>query len=92
MIKNYMEVMVAEILTDLLNNNKAYKDICKCEVCIDDMMAKALNNITPFYITSKKGKIYGEYFIKEKQNIAHLITEVVKAIDCVSKNPRHDVI
>jgi len=89
LIKNYMEVLVDQILTDLLMNNKDYSHVCRCESCRNDIKAKALNNIKPFYVTGKKGEIYGEYFIREFQNNTNIIMEVVKAIECVNSNKNH---
>lgn len=91
MIKNYMEDLVLQVLTDLLKNNSEYKNICKCDICRDDMMARTLNRLKPFYITTETGKFYGEYLAYESQNIANIITEVVKSIEVVSKNPRHNL-
>ena len=89
MVKNYMEDLVDQILMDILNNNEDYKDVCRCDSCISDIKAKALNNIKPFYITGKKGEIYGEYFIREFQNNTNIVMEVVKAIECIKNNKTH---
>ena len=48
MLKNYMEDVVEHFLLDVLNE---YDNICKCEQCINDIKAIALNNLKPlFYI------------------------------------------
>lgn len=90
MIKNYMEIMVKEVLTDILNNNDNYKDVCKCQMCFEDMMAKSLNNIKPFYITTDRGKKFGESYVKQANINAKVILEVMNSIECVSSNKRHD--
>ena len=90
MIRNYMEELVGKILVDLLKNNKDYADVCTCDYCIDDIMAKALNNIKPFYITGKKGEIYGEYYTRANHNNTKIIMEVVKAIEFIRDNKSHD--
>jgi competence protein ComFB len=56
---------------------------------MDDMMAKALNNLKPYYITTKKGEIFAEYSSLETQHQAEVITEVIKAIEFVTKNKKH---
>ena len=89
LIKNYMEELVDQILNKLLEENADYAHICRCEYCIDDIKAKALNNIKPFYVTGKIGEVYGEYFKLENQNNTNLIMEVVKAIECVNSNKNH---
>ena len=85
-----MEELVDQILTDLLNSNSDYLNVCRCESCIDDIKAKALNNIKPFYVTGKKGEVFGEYFIREFQNNTNIVMEVVKAVECVIANKNHD--
>lgn len=89
MVINYMEQIVKEYIDNALENEKSYKDICKCAQCIDDIMAKALNNLKPYYITTKKGEVFAEYSSLETQHHAEVISEVIKAIDFVSKKPMH---
>ena len=89
MIKNYMEVLIEQVLNDILDSNKDYADVCRCERCINDIKAKALNNIKPFYVTGKKGEIYGEYYIREFQNNTNIVMELAKAIECVNNNKNH---
>ncbi|HHZ01828.1 MAG TPA: late competence development ComFB family protein [Tissierellia bacterium] len=88
MIINYMEEVVSRYLQKALRSEE-YASICKCEACIDDIMAKALNNLKPFYITTKKGEVYAEYSSLENQHQAEVIAEVTKAIEFVSKKPNH---
>lgn len=89
MVVNYMEEVVKDYLKNILNSDPAYKDICKCELCIEDIMAKALNNLKPYYITTKKGEVFAEYSSMETQNHAEVISEVIKAIEFVSRKPMH---
>lgn len=89
MIVNYMEEIVRDYLMNILKTDPIYADICKCEHCIDDIMAKALNNLKPYYITTKKGEVFAEYSSLETQQHAEVILEVVKAIEFISKKPNH---
>jgi competence protein ComFB len=89
MIVNYMEEIVRDYLKNILKTDPMYTDICKCEHCLDDIMAKALNNLKPYYITTKKGEIFAEYSSLETQHHAEVILEVVKAIEFISKKPNH---
>jgi competence protein ComFB len=84
-----MEEIVRDYLKNILKTDPMYTDICKCEHCLDDIMAKALNNLKPYYITTKKGEIFAEYSSLETQHHAEVILEVVKAIEFVSKKPNH---
>lgn len=89
MVINYMEEIVKSYLNNVLDTDPAYKEICKCVQCIDDIMAKALNNLKPYYITTKKGEVFAEYSSMETQNHAEVISEVIKAIEFVSRKPMH---
>ncbi|MGD9568607.1 MAG: late competence development ComFB family protein [Sedimentibacter sp.] len=89
MIINYMEEIVKNYLNNILITDPLYSNICRCEQCIDDIMAKALNNLKPYYITTKKGEVYAEYSSLENQHHAEVITEVIKAIEFVSAHPIH---
>lgn len=88
MIINYMEKVVEEYLDKILSD-PIYDSVCKCEQCRDDIMAKALNKLQPFYITTKTGEVFAEYSKLEIQNQAELIKEVINAIQFVSAKPNH---
>ena len=90
MVINYVELCVKKFLDNVLATDPNYSNVCRCEQCIDDIMAKALNNIKPFYITTKTGEVYAEYSSLELQNNAEIIKEVIQAIDYVSTHKRHD--
>lgn len=89
MVVNYMEEIVKNFLNQTLKNDSTYADSCKCCQCFDDIMAVALNNIKPYYITTKKGEVYAEYSSLETQKKAEVISEVIKAIEFVSKHRNH---
>jgi len=86
MIKNYMEDYVAETLEYIFKYNRDCDEICKCEICRDDIMAMALNKLPAAYATTMRGKVYAEYHSKDFQYRSDIVTELLKAIDCVSKN------
>ncbi len=89
MVWNYMEEIVKNYLLSTLKTDTSYANICKCEQCIDDIMAKALNQLKPCYITTKKGEVYAEYSSLETQHQAEIIAEVIRAIEYVSVHPNH---
>lgn len=86
MVKNYNEVLVDQYLKELLDEDPKYKDVCRCEQCVDDMKAMALNRLKPFYVTGQRGEVYGEYRNQVLQNKTDLILEIVKAVEFVSKH------
>ncbi len=89
MVVNYMEIIVKNYLNNVFKTDSSYGTVCKCEQCMDDILAKSLNNLKPYYITTKKGEVYAEYACLEIQHQAEVISEVIKAIEFVSKHPNH---
>lgn len=83
-----MEEIVKNCLNGILYTS-AYDSVCKCEQCIDDIMAKALNNLKSYYITTKRGEVFAEYSSLETQHQAEVIKEVIKAIEFVTHHPNH---
>ncbi|MFA9423915.1 MAG: late competence development ComFB family protein [Sedimentibacter sp.] len=90
MVINYMEEIVKNYLDSILDTDPSYSNICRCSHCIDDIMAKSLNNLKPYYITTKKGEVFAEYSVLETQHKTEVITEVIKAIEFVSTHKNHE--
>ncbi|MBU5270474.1 MAG: late competence development ComFB family protein [Clostridium cochlearium] len=86
MIKNYMEVIVDDLFPTIVDE---YMDICKCDKCIDDIKAIALNNLEPIYVVSEKGNMYAKSNELNVQFRTDVIKELTEAIEIVSQNPRH---
>ncbi|WP_343216140.1 late competence development ComFB family protein [Clostridium mobile] len=86
MIKNYMEAMVENLLPSTLNK---YSDICKCEKCVDDIKAIALNNLKPLYVVTEKGNIFVKTNELNIQFKADVLGALTRAIEIVSENPKH---
>jgi competence protein ComFB len=87
MIKNYMEYIVEENLPLIMDK---YSHICKCQKCIDDIKAIALNNLKPLYVVTEKGTIYSKSKELGIQFKTDIISELTQAIEVVSKNPQHN--
>lgn len=83
---NYMEKLVFNKLDELL---KARKDVCDCEQCRLDIAAIALNNLTPRYIVTDRGKLYAKIDMMETQFSVNVLMAISKGIEVVSKHPRH---
>ena len=64
--------------------------ICKCQECILDIVAFALNKLKPGYRSSFKGVIYAQslYDGEYKSEVEKAIQE---AIDVVKKYPSHEL-
>lgn len=83
---NVMEEVVRDVLMQ-------YKDqlqlTCLCERCFNDIMAIALNELPPRYITNEE---YGPYVkaahVADRQGATNIILIVTKAAKLVSSSPR----
>ena len=90
MVKNYMEIFIDEMINDILRKNINTVTIpCTCESCLECIKAITLNHIQPFYITCKVGEVFGDYNNQVLQTRADILSELGKAINIVSQNPRH---
>lgn len=65
------------------------EDMCKCQDCILDIVALALNNVKPAYRSTFTGVIYAQQLHTE-ENIKLYADEVRKAIEKVRAHPSHD--
>lgn len=84
--KNYMEDVVFYHLDSVL----ADADCCKCQRCRMDIAAYALNRLPSKYVVTPKGEVYSKLLELQQQFEADVIIAIVKAIEVVKKNPRHD--
>lgn len=86
MIDNYMEIFVKDIYDEVI---KGYPSFCNCKVCKEDVICMALNKLPPMYNTTPMGQVYGKLTEIKIQFRVQVILELGKAIEKVSKNPRH---
>jgi len=88
LLKNESEKLVLDELEIQLAN--VSEEICRCNDCIVDMAAMALNNVRPLYRFSILGTLYAAQ-AKNEPNYADTIQHAVaQAIQKVSSNPSHD--
>ena len=85
-LENETEHIVIEELEEQLDKNKK---VCKCQDCVLDMAAYALNNTKPYYRVSLLGKLYASSIDNSKysKEIKKAVTEAIKKIQ---DNPSHD--
>lgn len=86
-LRNLMEDEVIYAINRILKDNE---DICTCKKCKLDIAAITLNNLKPKYVVTEKGELYGRINTLDYQFDADLITEIVKAIEIVRNEPRHE--
>jgi competence protein ComFB len=65
------------------------KDICRCQDCVLDMAAYALNNVKPSYRVSLMGSVHAreESQTESAQAIKRAVADAVRK---VKENPSHD--
>lgn len=85
-LHNYTETVVNEVLNEILSTRN---DICKCEQCKLDIMAKALNNLGPQYYVSNRGEVFSKILSTYLETRTKVVTEVTKAIMRISRSPHH---
>ena len=88
MLKNHMEDVVEHVLPTIIHE---YNDICKCDKCMDDIKAIALNNLKPAYIVTDKGNAYTKVNELISQFNVDVMNEITKAVEIVSKNSKHEL-
>lgn len=85
-LKNYMEILVDQMFDTATQN----MDICKCERCRLDIMAIALNALTPRYIVSDESYIYVKLSMLQQQFSTDIVSAITQGTMIVSGNERHD--
>jgi len=84
-LRNYTEEVVEEILKEVL----PMQDVCTCERCLLDIKAIALNQLPPKYVVTEKGEVITRLNFTKVADRTEVLTEVLKAIEKVRKNPSH---
>jgi len=84
-LKNYMEEVVFSMMENVLNDI----DVCKCEQCLLDIAAIALNKLPPKYIVTEKGELYSKINSLIQQFEVDVVSAITKAAIIVKENPRH---
>jgi competence protein ComFB len=83
---NVMEEVVRDVLKQYIDKMQL---TCRCERCINDIMAIALNELPPRYIANEE---YGPYVraahVADRQGATNIILIVTKAAAIVSNSPR----
>ena len=85
-LRNYMEEVVDRTIEEILAPRE---DICKCERCILDIKALALNHLPPKYVVTDMGYVYTKVNELENQFKADITVAVTNAMKIIRKNPRH---
>lgn len=83
-IVNFNEHLVLKALRKLYADDKSF---CRCDICIEDVFALALNSLPPRYIQATSMVTYQESsrFISEEQ----VVSKVAEAAEKVKARPNH---
>lgn len=85
-IKNYMEEIVFNQIKEVLDDI----NVCKCEKCMLDIAAIALNDLPPKYIVTEKGELYSKINALKQQFEVDVVAAITKAAVLVKRRPRHE--
>ncbi len=84
--KNIMEDLVEETFADMQPH---LDNCCTCEQCHSDIVALALNQLPPQYAVTPAGASITKAMNLRSQHMADIQSALVRAVDIVTKNPRH---
>lgn len=82
---NVMEKVVDDKLWEMLKS----EECCKCERCLEDMKAIALNKLPSKYVSTHNGELFSKLDSTLRQSAVDINVAVSNAIACVSKKPSH---
>lgn len=85
-VKNYMEVVLNNMLLNILKNKEEF---CNCKRCLADTRALALNHLPPKYIATESGEVYSKVNALSIQFETDVIKAVIDAAEKVKQSPRH---
>lgn len=83
---NMMQWLVQQELDSVL---KHYPNLCRCERCMLDIQAIALNSLSPHYVVSREGELLVKAEHLSFQRQADIHVALTKAIEIVQQRPRH---
>lgn len=83
---NVMESIIDEKLDAMLSDEKC----CKCERCIEDMKAMALNQLPAKYVSTRNGELFSKLNALMRQSSIDINVAVSYAIKVVSEHPSHE--
>ena len=87
MVKNYMEVLVEEYLSEIIKEQEHIKDCSKCQ---EDVKAIALNHLKPMYVVTEKGSLYAKLNEFSLQFKSDVLRELIRASEIVADKPQHE--
>jgi competence protein ComFB len=88
LLKNEAEILVIGEIENQLEAEP--ESMCRCNECIVDIAAMALNSVKPLYRFSLLGTLYASQAMSEQTYADSIKKAVAVAIKKVKSNPAHD--
>lgn len=88
LLVNEAEKMIIQELEEQLKEEEN-QGLCRCQDCVLDIVALALNHVPAAYRSSFTGVIYMQK-LEDKEHREKFRHAVKKAIEQIKKNPSHD--
>lgn len=82
---NITEELVKQKVREIMN----CVEMCRCEQCFLNACAIALNELSPYYVTTDKGSLLSTLHTVNLEYQTELTVIVTKAVMKVKDNPRH---
>ncbi len=83
---NVLEDLVEEVYEELSKNSNC----CTCERCHNDVVAYALNQLSPQYAVTSIGNKLTKVNNLRRQHLADIQIAILQGLKIVSESPRHD--
>lgn len=82
---NVMEQIVSDKLDQILEG----EDCCKCNRCVEDMKAIALNRLPSKYVNTNSGELFSKLNATVRQSSVDINIAVTAAVKLVAQHPSH---
>lgn len=86
MIKNYTEILVDEIYTEM----KSMLNICITEKCEHDIKSMALNNLSASYFDSNATEADIKAYLLDRQRRISVLAKVAEAVKIICTNCKNN--
>lgn len=86
-LKNITEIIVTQKL-DSLWKNKDYQG-CRCDKCREDIIAYALNNLPPKYVSTSEGEVFARTQALTSEYDFTVLRVVAMGMKLVAEHPHH---
>lgn len=87
-MSSYHNIM-EDVVEEQYNAIKDRLDACSCEQCHSDIVALALNNLPPRYISTISGLTFSKVASAKVQFQADVQAALIRAAQIVKQSPRH---